>query len=178
MCASPQSRGLSGGNRCAYLIGGGRAIALSEPHRVSAGAEARAALPKTHDSPVVAARMTTQSEPVSGSDWLIIGSEPVSGYNSRNHSGGACVPTHKCRDHLAASGAITQCEVGGCFHWSGSAGGASKATQLPGMVRKELQGARAQSHFQVLRHVICSAEHEANSLLFATGARTRLSAHR
>jgi len=122
--------------------------------------------------------MTTQSEPVSGSDWLIIGSEPVSGYNSRNHSGGACVPTHKCRDHLAASGAITQCEVGGCFHWSGSAGGASKATQLPGMVRKELQGARAQSHFQVLRHVICSAEHEANSLLFATGARTRLSAHR
>jgi len=140
MCASPQSQGLPGGNRCDYLIGGGRAIAVSEPHRVPAGAEARATLPKNHDSPVVAARMVTRSEPVSGSDWPNIRSEPVSDSDWRNHSGGACVPTHKCRDHLAASGAITQCEVGGCFHWSDSAGGASGATQLTGMVPQGIAG--------------------------------------
>jgi len=44
--------------------------------------------------------------------------------------------------------------------------------------RKELQGARAQSHCQVLCHAICSAGHEAKSLLFAAGARKRLLADR
>jgi len=140
MCASPQSRGLPGRNGCDYLIGSERAITVREPHRVPTEAEAREALPKKHDSPVVAARMITRSEPVSGSNWPIIRSEPVSGSDWRNNWGDACVPTYKCRDHLVASGAITHCEVGGCFHWSDSAGGASGATQLTGMVPRGIAG--------------------------------------